>query len=155
MFEQYVAEHLGTGRAGKNTLSVRSSGSIGIGKRLVEEHELQKFAHALLFYDKSSGGIGVKFLEEPQYGSTHIVLEGKGYAIHHIGFVQRYELAKGDYLLLRKEANGLFVFGREPEPSITVRYVLVEVPVQTSDADLSMHSNSLVRRCDEKISARD
>ncbi len=91
MLTQYVCDHARHGRAGKDTITVRPTGAIGLGKRSVDDHSLQSRTDALLFYDADKDLIAVKFLDEPQHGSVPVRQHNSLRSITHGGFAKHYE----------------------------------------------------------------
>jgi len=140
MFEQYVYDGRGNRRSGREALSVRPTGVIGIGQRLVHEHDLGTATDAILFYDEQTDQIAVKFLQEPQYGSVPIRSNGNPphRSITHGGFAKRHELEAAEYRLVEKNEGGLFIFGQNEAENVLAgtRYAIVEIPGQLTDAEL-------------------
>lgn len=137
MFTQYVCEGGRLGRAGKNTLTVRPSGVIGLGRLLVDELGLQDRTDVLLFYDGDKDLIAMKFLQEPQHGSLPVREVNLHRSINHNGFAKHYEIEPGEYHLLEHTGNDLFVFARNgAHLRQGFRRMIVEVPSHTADEDL-------------------
>jgi len=138
MFTQYVCEGVRYGRAGKDTITVRPTGAIGLGKLLVDEHGLQDRTDVLLFYDEEKDLIAVKFLQEPQHGSVPVREVNSCRSISHGGFAKHHEIEPGEYHLLEETGNGLFVFARNgTQLQHDSRRMIVEVPCHTADDDLN------------------
>lgn len=137
MFVPYVNNNLRRGRSGKDTITVRPNGTIGLGKLLVDVHKLQRRTDALLFYDAEDDLIAIKFLDGPQHGSVPIRQQKSAWVISHNGFVKRYKLEPGDYRLVETR-NDLFVFARNEDEydQDECCHMVIEVPRNIRREDL-------------------
>ena len=137
MLVPYVNNSLRRGRSGKDTITVRPNGVIGLGKLLIDIHKLRERTDALLFYDAEDDLIAIKFLDGPQHGSVPIRQQKTAWVISHNGFAKRYDLEPGDYRLV-DTSNNLFVFARNENKYTDdeFRRMVVEIPSDIQDVDL-------------------
>jgi hypothetical protein len=148
MLTQYVHQQSHRGRAGKNTITVRPTGVIGLGKALLDEHSLQGRTDALLFYDAEKDLIAMKFLDEPQHGSVPLRQHNLHRSIGQAGFAKHNAIEPGEYHLLETTGNGLFVFARsEAHLQDDVRRIVVEVPCNVADDDVSAALALIAGKC--------
>ena len=72
MLMPYLNSNTRRGRVAKDTITVRPTGIIGLGKLLIDTHELGRRTDVLLFYDAEKDIIAIKFLDGPEHGSVPI-----------------------------------------------------------------------------------
>jgi hypothetical protein len=103
------------GRVFRPRASLRSNGQLGFNHGCVKRFEMEKFTHAVLFYDADTNRIGVKLTnnkEEP--GAAALITRSGNGTISARSFLEYYRLTPKkttQYDIEFEDASGMLVIG--------------------------------------------
>jgi len=103
------------GRVFRPRASLRSNGQIGFNHGCVKRFEMQKFSHAVLFYDTETKRIGVKLTnDKDEAGASALITRSGNGTVSARAFLEYYHLTPKtttQYDIERDSASGLLVIG--------------------------------------------
>ena len=103
------------GRIGSPKASIWSRGQIGLNQGALRRFDLEKFDFAILFYDKDTKKIGIKFSNDDTEKGTIKITKRKngGMSFSGLSFLNYYGIDYSEtkkYDLEHDKDNGLYVF---------------------------------------------
>ena len=79
MADYNFVKHTDVGKRFEERITITRSNHIGFPTQFYKDNDVDKYKYAVLFYDKSSNAIGVKFTNEQELGAITIARHNKGY----------------------------------------------------------------------------
>jgi hypothetical protein len=99
-------------RQNSGAITVRRNGTLGLSAGLIREHKLENFRFCNLYYDETTGQIGLQFLPAYQAGCAKIIANGRQYFLHARRFISSNKIEAGAYSASLDLALGFFVCSR-------------------------------------------
>jgi hypothetical protein len=103
------------GRVFRPRASLRSNGQIGFNHGAVKRFEMEKFSHAVLFYDAETKRIGIHLTnDKDEAGASTLITRNKNGTLSARAFLEFHQLTPRtttQYDIARDTATGMLVIG--------------------------------------------